>query len=162
MEHILTLHEKLLTDKVEKSTTDVYLMMMFCVHILQLFALHGHLFVLCHRTLHMFAYSCHPSSLSSILGHQRVDVKPQTETPPPGPLSWSKSVGSLKRTVFMNNKIHVICIIEIHYLYMFFVRFYVNSFCTSSFFVFQKSSSSNTEANKLYSELQNISMVSHQ
>lgn len=116
MEHILTLHEKLLTDKVEKSTTDVYLMMMFCVHILQLFALHGHLFVLCHRTLHMFSYSCHPSSLSSILGHQRVDIQPQTETPPPGPLSWSKSVGSHKRTVFMKTKI--ICIIYTHYFYM--------------------------------------------
>lgn len=104
-----TFHEKLLTDKVEMSTY-------WCVYdgdvcILQLFALHGHLFVLCHRTLHMFSYSCHPSSLSSILGHQRVDVQPQTETPPPGPLSWSKSVGSQKRTVFMNNKVHVICII---------------------------------------------------
>lgn len=83
---------------------------------IKLFALHGHLFVLCHRTLHMFSYSCHPSSLSSILGHQRVDVQPQTETPPPGPLSWSKS----------------------------------------------KTSSSNTEANKLYSELQNISMAKTQ
>lgn len=137
---------------IEVSTTDVYLMLMIWVCILQLFALHGHLFVLCHRTLHMFSYSCHPSSLSSILGHQRVDVQPQTETPPPGPLSWSKSVGFKKKTVFMNNKIH----------HIFFARFYVNSFCTSSLFVFQKTSSSNTEANKLYSELQNISMVSQQ
>ena len=60
----------------------------------QLFALGGHLFVLCHRTLYMFSYSCHSSSLASILGQQRVNTQPQGQTPPPGPLSWSKTVGS--------------------------------------------------------------------
>lgn len=111
------------------SPTGVYLMTMFCVCILQLFALHGHLFVLCHRTLHMFSYSCHPSSLSSILGHQRVDVQPQTETPPPGPLSWYKSVGSQKRAVFMKNKIMCNIYTIIIYINCFY-RFYMNSFYT--------------------------------
>lgn len=103
------------------------------VCILQLFALHGHLFVLCHRTLHMFSYSCHPSSLSSILGHQRVDIQPQTETPPPGPLSWSKSVGSHNRTVFMKTKI--ICIIYTHYFYM--NSWYRLFFCVSEVILIQ-------------------------
>ncbi|XP_061175659.1 nucleolar protein 11-like [Saccostrea echinata] len=76
----------------------------------KLFVLHGHLFVLCHRTLYMYSYSCHPSTLSSILGHQRVDMHIQHDPASPGPLTWSKS----------------------------------------------KSPSPNTEANKLFSELQNI------
>ncbi|XP_056018887.1 nucleolar protein 11-like isoform X2 [Ostrea edulis] len=58
---------------------------------IKLFVLHGHLFMLCHRTLYMYSYSCHPSTLSSILGHQRVNTHLQTEATPPGPMSWSKS-----------------------------------------------------------------------
>nr|XP_022314245.1 nucleolar protein 11-like [Crassostrea virginica] len=84
--------------------------------VIKLFALGGHLFVLCHRTLYMFSYSCHSSSLASILGQQRVNTQPQGQTPPPGPLSWSKT----------------------------------------------KLSPSSTEASKLYSELQNISVAKTQ
>lgn len=153
MEYILILYEKLLIDKVEKFIIDVYLMMMFCVYILQLFVFYGYLFVLCYRIFYMFVYFCYFLLLFSILGYQRVDVKFQIEILFLGLLFWFKLVGFLKRIVFMNSKIYVICIIEIYYLYMFFVRFYLNSFCISFLFVFQKIFLFNIEVNKLYLEL---------
>lgn len=53
---------------------------------------------------------------------------------------------------------------NMYYIYNIYIHFFLQILheqFAQALFVFQKSSSSNTKANKLYSELQNISMVSN-